>query len=378
MGGELPEPGRNAQTDPLNLSDFGYDVTGNEVHSDGEIWVAVQYDVRDLLLDRYKAKGPKLDVDCARGRVAVASCPGDRRWMQLYYDAMVLMPRNATILQARDAMLASDMTRFGGADLDLLWQAYAQRGFGQFASVSSNGDPDPVPDFSSPLGAKRHAHLRRSRYGREPAACRGEDLRRRLPGPGHPGRRYRPRDERAEPRRNRAVRTAGGLGSWHQGPALRLLQLRRERPRVRPRPLQRQEPEGGRDAQSDDQVPGERCLVGAGGRREWPGDSARRSHRRRRGDQLGRYRPAPVEDGKVVVNLAQGNPVTIKRVNVFFFFFFFKKKKIFFLRSAECREQPIHGASLVRPRSLHSGRRCRQPDLRRDHRARLEADPALR
>ena len=64
---------------------------------------------------------------------------------------MVMMPRNATILQARDAMLAADTARFGGADLDILWQAFAQRGFGKLATVVNNGDTDPVPDFSSPL-----------------------------------------------------------------------------------------------------------------------------------------------------------------------------------------------------------------------------------
>jgi hypothetical protein len=113
--------------------------------------VAVQYDIRGLLLGRYKAKGSQPDIACARGRMPVGQCPGDRRWIQLYYDAMILWPRNGTILQARDAMLAADVARFGGADLDLLWQGFAQRGFGQSATVTGNGDTDPVPDFSSPL-----------------------------------------------------------------------------------------------------------------------------------------------------------------------------------------------------------------------------------
>jgi extracellular elastinolytic metalloproteinase len=153
MGGDLPEPGKNAKVSSLNLSDYGFDNVGPEVHADGEIWVAVEYDIRDLMLDRYRAHGPALDIACARGRVAVDDCPGNRRWIQLYYDSMVLMPRNTTILQARDAMLAADTARFGGANQDLLWQAFAQRGFGQLASVTSNGDTEPVPDFSSPLAS---------------------------------------------------------------------------------------------------------------------------------------------------------------------------------------------------------------------------------
>src|SRR5436190_4241368 len=64
---------------------------------------------------------------------------------------MVLMPRNTTMIQARDAMLAADLGRFGGANRDLLWQGFAMRGFGQFQNTVSNADTDPVPDFSSPL-----------------------------------------------------------------------------------------------------------------------------------------------------------------------------------------------------------------------------------
>src|SRR5436190_12362511 len=64
---------------------------------------------------------------------------------------MVLMPRNTTMIQARDAMLAADLGRFGGANRDLLWQGFAMRGFGQFQNTVSNADTDPVPDFSSPM-----------------------------------------------------------------------------------------------------------------------------------------------------------------------------------------------------------------------------------
>jgi len=61
------------------------------------------------------------------------------------------MPRNTTILQARDAILAADTARFGCADLDLLWRAFAQRGFGQNSTVTNNNDPNPVASYESPL-----------------------------------------------------------------------------------------------------------------------------------------------------------------------------------------------------------------------------------
>ncbi len=73
---------------------------------------------------------------------------------------MVMMPRNPTMQDARDAQLAADMARFGGANQDLLWQGFALRGLGQFAQTNpnvgtggnaANADTDPTPDFSSPL-----------------------------------------------------------------------------------------------------------------------------------------------------------------------------------------------------------------------------------
>ena len=72
MGGEFPEPGQNPDTDPLNYGDFGFDIVGPEVHADGEIWVAVQMDLRDLFLARNPSPGEATDVACARGRIAPA------------------------------------------------------------------------------------------------------------------------------------------------------------------------------------------------------------------------------------------------------------------------------------------------------------------
>jgi hypothetical protein len=149
MGGQFPQPGHNPDTDPLNYGDFGFDLTGPEVHADGEIWIAMQMDLRDLFLQRYPSSGADQDVACVRGQLAASDCPGDRRWIQDYYDAMVLMPRRPTMIDARDAMLAADLARFGGANTDLLWQGFAMRGFGQNQVTVDAQDTDPVPDFSS-------------------------------------------------------------------------------------------------------------------------------------------------------------------------------------------------------------------------------------
>jgi hypothetical protein len=88
--------------------------------------------------------------ECANGERPAQECPGNRRWAQIMFDSFLLMPVGPTFLDARDAQLAADVLRFGGANQDLLWRGFARRGFGQNASTAGNTDTDPVPDFESP------------------------------------------------------------------------------------------------------------------------------------------------------------------------------------------------------------------------------------
>jgi Fungalysin metallopeptidase (M36) len=76
--------------------------------------------------------------------------------MQLVFDAMLLMSVDASLLQARDAALAADLMRFGGANQKELWLAYSRSGMGRNARVFNQltftfSDFDPMPDFESPL-----------------------------------------------------------------------------------------------------------------------------------------------------------------------------------------------------------------------------------
>jgi hypothetical protein len=152
---------------PLNYSDVGYDFVCNtdlvfglcitlaQVHADGEIWSAVNYDIRDALVKKYYGAFPasnrSLQKDCAEGKRDASQCPGNRRWIQLVHDAFLMLQSDLSMLDARDALLAADVLRFGGANQKELWNAFARRGFGQFASTTSGEDPDPVPSFESPL-----------------------------------------------------------------------------------------------------------------------------------------------------------------------------------------------------------------------------------
>ena len=68
------------------------------------------------------------------------------------FDAWLLMATgNVSMVDARDAMLAADMVRFGGAHQALLWNTFAHRGLGAGAASPGGGAQfDPIPSFESP------------------------------------------------------------------------------------------------------------------------------------------------------------------------------------------------------------------------------------
>jgi extracellular elastinolytic metalloproteinase len=156
--GGVPEPSRQLSINALNFSDMGYDITGPQVHADGEIWSKTNFSNRQLLINKYNGSFPASDADlqaqCANGELPAQSCPGNRRWIQIVFDSMLLMPTNPSMLQARDAQLAADLMRFGGANQTELWLGFARQGMGRNATSSNttaNTDTDPTPDFE-PIG----------------------------------------------------------------------------------------------------------------------------------------------------------------------------------------------------------------------------------
>ena len=145
---------------PLNFSDIGFDLVGPEVHADGEIWVATNLRVRAAFVKRYGAGTPGLQESCAEGAVGVDACPGNRRWVQLMFDSFLLQASgDVSMTDMRDNMLAADLVRFGGANQDLIWNAFAESGMGQDA-MSGPGEVDPAPSFASPFAANATVTLR--------------------------------------------------------------------------------------------------------------------------------------------------------------------------------------------------------------------------
>lgn len=146
---------------PLNYSDLGYDLVGTQVHADGEIWTATQFDMREAFVKRYGHGGRSLQHRCAEGEVPVHKCPGNRRWAQLSFDALLLMASGAvSFVDHRDALLAADAIRFGGKNHKMMWEVFARHGLGEKASSAGPADADPTPSFASPMSRNARVALK--------------------------------------------------------------------------------------------------------------------------------------------------------------------------------------------------------------------------
>lgn len=137
---------------PLNYSNLSYDLVGQQVHADGEIWSATSFDLRQAMIQRYGLGTPALQRACADGQVPVERCPGNRRWVQLEFDALLLNASGAvSYVDLRNSMLAADQVRFGGANQALLWNVFAQHGLGEGAASNGPNDDEATASFASPM-----------------------------------------------------------------------------------------------------------------------------------------------------------------------------------------------------------------------------------
>ena len=179
---------------PLNYSDYGFDSTGPEVHADGEIWNGTQWSVRDALVKKYAKQFP-YDDDALQRKCSVATAD--------------LQPVARVELPGQPALDPAGLRRLpapAGRHVD------ARR-----ARRDAGGRPDAVRRRrrEGDVEGVRQARHGRRRVGQErrrhrpgaelrhPQGCRQEreghlqgqgqrsGLRRRLRGPGHPGRRPR-------------------------------------------------------------------------------------------------------------------------------------------------------------------------------------------
>jgi len=121
---------------PNTFGDIGYDLTGPEVHADGEIWTAMLWDLRRALVAK------------------LGATEGSERVARLVTDAMPISAPNPSFLDQRDAILTADLDRYHGEDSDLIWSVFARRGAGASAVSTTGDDLDPQPAFDHPASAR--------------------------------------------------------------------------------------------------------------------------------------------------------------------------------------------------------------------------------
>jgi len=121
---------------PNTFGDIGYDLTGPEVHADGEIWTATLWDLHKALVARH---------GLAKGSEVAA---------RLVTDGMPLTAPDPSFLDARDGILTADLDRNHGDNTDLIWSVFAKRGAGASAVSATGDDTDPTPAFDHPAAAK--------------------------------------------------------------------------------------------------------------------------------------------------------------------------------------------------------------------------------
>ncbi|MFC7594538.1 M36 family metallopeptidase [Terrabacter sp. GCM10028922] len=126
----------NYDQNPTTFGDIGYDLTGPEVHADGEIWTATLWDLRKALVARYGA---------ATGAQVAA---------RLITDGMPLTAPNPSFLDARDGILSADLDRYHGDNTALIWSVFAKRGAGASATSNTGDDTEPKPAFDHPAAAQ--------------------------------------------------------------------------------------------------------------------------------------------------------------------------------------------------------------------------------
>ena len=114
------------------FGDFGKVFVGPEVHSDGEIWAQTLWDLRTALIA--ELGDPILGSDYAE---------------MLVTEGMRLSPPEPSFLDMRNAILAAE-TAAGGTHRDLVWDVFAGRGMGFYASVTGSSDTTAIENFDLP------------------------------------------------------------------------------------------------------------------------------------------------------------------------------------------------------------------------------------
>jgi hypothetical protein len=106
----------------------------DSVHNVGEIWALALWEVRANLIAEY------------------GWAIGNELALQLVTDSLFFLYHNGpTFIEARDAVILADLARTGAANRCRIWDGFAKRGMGIYATTPASGDTSGVvEDFRTP------------------------------------------------------------------------------------------------------------------------------------------------------------------------------------------------------------------------------------
>jgi extracellular elastinolytic metalloproteinase len=106
----------------------------------GEVWATMLWDLTWAYINKY---GFDPNIYSGTG--------GNNKVMRIVLDAMKLQPCSPGFVAGRNAIIAADQAITGGQDFCMIWEVFARRGLGQFASSgSTTNSNDQVQDFTVP------------------------------------------------------------------------------------------------------------------------------------------------------------------------------------------------------------------------------------
>lgn len=109
-------------------------------HPVGEVWVSALWDMYWLFIEQYGYDASWTDRSS-----------GNFQAVQNVIDGMKIQPCNASLLQARDAILTADDLNYLGENKCLIWQAFARRGMGVDAiGGNANWRYDNIDGYAVP------------------------------------------------------------------------------------------------------------------------------------------------------------------------------------------------------------------------------------
>ena len=130
----------------VNPQTYDYIKTAAVPHGVGSVWAQMLWEVTWALIDEH---GYDPNVYNFTGDVNLDA--GNIQALALVTEGMKLQPCSPGFIDGRDAIMAADQAIYGGANICILWDAFAKRGLGYSASQgSSSSRSDGTEAFDTP------------------------------------------------------------------------------------------------------------------------------------------------------------------------------------------------------------------------------------